>query len=94
MSYISNPENYPHTSHTSHTHIMKQATITKAFNIQKDGYLFLTDVSEIDGLLWASEDETSPDAYEEFESRQDAMDFINRHEIAEAEIVECDSLWA
>lgn len=73
---------------------MKQATITKAFNIQKDGYLFLTDVSEIDGLLWASEDETSPDAYEEFESRQDAMDFINRHEIAEAEIVECDSLWA
>lgn len=71
---------------------MKQAIITKAFNIQKEGYLFLTGTSNIDGLLWASEDETSPDAYQEFESKQDAVDFINRHEIAEAEIVECDSL--
>lgn len=73
---------------------MKQAPIAKAFNILKEGYLFLTGTSDIDGLLWASEDETSPDHYVEFESRQDAENFINRHEIAEAEIVECDSLWA
>jgi hypothetical protein len=66
----------------------------KAFNIQKDGYLFLTGTSHIDGLMWASEEETSPHAYEEFESREEAMDFINHHEIAEAEIVECDSIWA
>ena len=66
----------------------------KAFNIIKDGYLYLCGFSEIDGPEWSSEDETTPDQYQEFSTKREAQEIIDERKIEGAEIVECDSRWS
>lgn len=66
---------------------------TKAYCVRRDGDLYYTGFSEIDGMLWCAGDEVDADSYTEFSSRDEAQEFIDWNELDDAEIIERDSLW-